>query len=68
MECQDNLEDEARISLKYVWGENEDLTLKVGVHQGSTLSPYLFTLVVDELTKEVQEEIAWSMMFADDVI
>ena len=29
--------------------------MKVGLHQGSALSPYLFDLVVDVTTKDVKE-------------
>lgn len=40
--------------------------LRVGLHQGSTLSPYLFVLVMDEITRNVQNEVPWCMLFADD--
>jgi len=39
----------------------------VSVHQGSVLSPYLFSVVMDEATKEIQGEVTWCMMFADDM-
>lgn len=42
--------------------------MKVGVHQGSALSLFEFIFVMDELTKEIQEEAPWHMMFADDVV
>jgi Reverse transcriptase (RNA-dependent DNA polymerase) len=42
--------------------------IKIGLHQGSVLSPYIFTLVIDEITKDIQEDIPWYMMFADDVV
>jgi Reverse transcriptase (RNA-dependent DNA polymerase) len=32
------------------------------------LSPYIFTLVMDEITKDIQEDIPWCMFFADDVV
>lgn len=40
--------------------------LRVGLHQGSTLSPYLFVLLMDEITRNVQNEVPWCMLFADD--
>ena len=49
-------------------GETKKFTVKVGLHQGSALSPYLFDLIMDVLTREVKEEPPWSMMFADDIV
>lgn len=49
--------DEAGMSAKSVCRETENFTVKVGVHRGLVLieSPYLFSLVMDELTKGVYE-------------
>ena len=33
--------------------ETSKFSITVGLHQGSTLSPYLFALVMDELTKHI---------------
>jgi hypothetical protein len=32
------------------------------------LSPYLFALVMDEVTRDIQGDIPWCMLFTDDVI
>ncbi|MES8240490.1 reverse transcriptase domain-containing protein, partial [Cutibacterium acnes] len=32
------------------------------------MSPYLFVLVMDELTRHIQEEVPWCMLFTDDVV
>ena len=37
--------------------------VKVGLHLGSALSPFLFALVMDRLTDEVRQESLWTMMF-----
>ena len=49
-------------------GERNEFAITVGLHQGSTLSPYLFVLVMDELTRHIQEEVPWCMLFANDVV
>jgi hypothetical protein len=38
------------------------------LHQGSALSPYLFALVMDEVTRGIQGDISWYMLFTDDVV
>jgi hypothetical protein len=42
---------------KYLHGVTEEFNVEVGVHQGLALSPYLFPKVMDEVTKEIQDEI-----------
>ena len=34
-----------------------DFPINIGLHQGSALSPYLFVLVMDEVTRDIQGEI-----------
>jgi Reverse transcriptase (RNA-dependent DNA polymerase) len=49
-------------------GESDTFPIKIGLHQGSALSPYIFTLVMDEIIKDIQEDIPWCMLFVDDVV
>ena len=39
----------------------DDLLNTIGLHQGSTLTVYLFVVVMDELVKSIQEEVTWCM-------
>jgi hypothetical protein len=48
--------------------DTNDFSINVGLHKGSALSPYLFALVVDEVTRDIQSDITWCMLFADDVV
>ena len=45
-----------------------DFSIRIGLHQGSALSPFLFAIVMDELTRGIQDEIPWYILFADDII
>ena len=48
--------------------ETSEFPITVGLHQGSVFSPYLFAPVMDELTKHIQDDILWCMLFADDIV
>jgi hypothetical protein len=40
-----------------------DFPINIGLHQRSSLGPYLFTLVMDEVTRDIQGGITWCMLF-----
>ncbi|KAK3556228.1 hypothetical protein QTP70_006930 [Hemibagrus guttatus] len=46
----------------------KEFKVEVGLHQGSALSPFLFAIVMDQLSEEVRQESPWTMMFADDIV
>ena len=46
----------------------ESFKVKVGLHQGSALSPFLFAVIMDGLTDEVRREPPWTMLFADNIV
>jgi hypothetical protein len=49
-------------------GNTNDFPINIGLYQGSALSTYLFSLMMDEVTRDIQGGIAWCMLFADDVV
>ena len=49
-------------------GVTNEFSITTGVYQGSALSPFLFAIVMDEITKSILEKIPWCMLFADDII
>ena len=49
-------------------GTTESFKVKVGLHQGSALSLFLFAVIMDRLTDEVRREPPWTMLFADDIV
>ena len=46
----------------------ESFKVKVGLHQGSALIPFLFAVIMDRLTDEVKREPPWTMLYADYIV
>ena len=49
-------------------GRTAYLEVKVGLHQGSALSPLLFIIIMDVLADEARTKPPWAMLFADDLV
>ena len=49
-------------------GGTKQFEIKVGVHQGSCLSPLLFIIVMDAISEAVRRPVPWDMLYADDLI
>ena len=47
-------------------GYSEEFDVKVGVHQGSVLSPVLFIIVLEALSREFRTGCPWELLYADD--
>ncbi|KAL5192364.1 Germin-like protein subfamily 3 member 4 [Glycine soja] len=60
--------DRVSTSVRTQGGESDDFPITIGLHQGSTLSPYLFTLILDVLTEQIQEIVSRCMLFADNIV
>ncbi|KAL5168243.1 LINE-1 retrotransposable element ORF2 protein [Glycine soja] len=60
--------DRVSTSVRTQGGESDDFPITIGLHQGSTLSSYLFTLILDVLTEQIQEIAPRCMLFADDIV
>jgi len=40
----------------------------VGMHQGSALSPLLFVMVLEALSREFRVALSWELLYADDLV
>jgi hypothetical protein len=60
--------DKVVTSVRISDGDTNDFSINIGLHQGSVLSPYLFALVVDKVTRDIQCGIPWCMLFIDDMV
>ncbi|XP_056006898.1 uncharacterized protein LOC130050697 [Ostrea edulis] len=47
---------------------SEEFAVKVGVHQGSVLSPLLFIIILETLSREFRTGVPWEDLYADDLV
>ena len=46
-----------------------DFPVEVGVHQGSVLSPLLFIIVMEALSRTFSDRgLPWELLYADDLV
>ena len=58
----------ARSRVRVGEGYSEEFEMKVGVHQGSVLSPLLFIIVLEALSREFRCGVPWEDLYADDLV
>ena len=58
----------AKTKVRVGSGLSEEFSLKVSVHQGSVLSPLLFAMVIDEVTKNARKGWMKQILYADDLV
>ena len=49
-------------------GDSKAFNVKVGLHQGSVLSPQLFVIVMEMISRELRERLPLELLYADDLI
>lgn len=47
---------------------SNEFEVKVGVHQGSVLSPLLFAIVMEAISREFRLSCPWEILYADDLV
>ena len=57
----------AKTVVRTVYGNSKGFEVKVGMHQGSALSPLLFVIVMEAISREFRVALPWGLLYADDL-
>ena len=63
-----SLYDDAKTRVRVRSAYSEEFEVKVGVHQGSVLSPLLFAIVVGVITENARRGVVNGLLYADDLV
>jgi hypothetical protein len=58
----------ASTAVKLKNGESKPIDVRVGVHQGSVLSPLLFIIVLEALSRKFRTGLPFELLYADDLV
>jgi len=58
----------AKIVVRTVYGHSSGVEVKVGMHQGSTLSPLLLVIVMEAIAREFRVVLPWEQFYAADLV
>ena len=64
MSMYDNAQSKVRVNNTY----RNPINVSVGVHQGSVLSPLLFIIVMEALSREFRVGCPWELLYADYLV
>ena len=56
----------AKTVIRTVCGNSKGFEVKVGMDQGSALSPLLFVIVMEAISREFRVALPWELLYADD--
>lgn len=54
--------------IRIIKSETNTFTFTICLDQRSTLSTYLFALVINDLTRHISKEVIWCMLFVNDIV
>ena len=63
-----SLYDGAKTRVRVESAYSREFEVKVGVNQGSVLSPLLFAIVVDVITENARKSVVNELLYADDLV
>jgi len=58
----------AKTVVRTVYGNNSGFEVKVGMHQSSALSPLLFVIVMEAISREFRVALPWELLYADELV
>ena len=57
----------AKTVVRTVCGNSKGFEVKVSMYQGSALSPLLFVIVMEAISREFRVSLLWELLYADDL-
>ena len=57
-----NMYDGVVANIRTCEGITSDFSITIRLHQRSALTPFLFVIVMDDLTRAIQDEKLWCML------
>jgi len=58
----------AKTVIRTVYGNSSSFEVNVGMHQGSALSPLLFVIVMEAISRKFRVALPWELLYADDLV
>ena len=59
-----NAKSKAKLNVKF----SEEFSIKFGDHQGAVLSPVLFVINMEALSREFKTDCPWELLYTDDLV
>ena len=57
-----------KTSVRTSIGDIKYFPIDIRLHQGLALSSFLFTIIMHDLTRVIQNAVPWCMFFADNIV
>ena len=58
----------AKTVVRTVYGNSSGFEVKVGMQQGSALSPLVFVIVMEAISREFRVALPWELLYAHDLV
>jgi len=58
----------AKTVVRTVYGNSSSFEIKVVMHEGSALSPLLFVIIMEAISREFRVALSWELLYADDLV